>query len=490
MLIDELLSDMTFAPRVTLSEAMVNLGLFGKTFAAESFWPWRVVAKLIDGISLTEQREIELFEQCTGRYNRQTRRALHRLILLAGRRAGKDRFLSAVGMWRAALCADWRKHISAGEQAVVILLGADKKQAAILRRYCRGLLQEPLLAREVSRETEGVIEFKNGASLEVATNDARLVRGRSAIAVLGSECCHWRTDETAASSDEEVVAAAEPSMAMCPDGGLLLLGSSTYRKRGYMYRKFRELHGSDGDGEDLCWLAPSKTMNPKLPQRVVDKALAEDPGKARAEYLSIWREDLSDFLPADVIDASTDYGTYERAPLPATRYVAFADAAGGTGSDSFALAIAHAENDTAVLDAVRENSPRFVPSAVIAEYAELLRAYRLREVLGDRYSIGFHADEWRRHGISFKPCSNTTSENYLSLLPMLLSGRTRLIDHRRLRGQLSALERRAQSGGHETVSHPSTASGHDDIACAVAGAVVWCKRQPKSLGSGLVAGMI
>ena len=125
---------------------------------------------------------------------------MRRLILLAGRRAGKDRFLSAVAVWRAALCTDWREHISAGEGAVAILLGADKKQAAILRSYCHGLLQAPLLRAEVTRSTGEVIEFRNGASLEIATNDARLVRGRSAIAVLGSECCHWNTDEHAATS--------------------------------------------------------------------------------------------------------------------------------------------------------------------------------------------------------------------------------------------------------------------------------------------------
>ena len=33
----------------------------------------------------------------------------------AGRRAGKDRFASAVGVWAAALCADWREYMCAGE---------------------------------------------------------------------------------------------------------------------------------------------------------------------------------------------------------------------------------------------------------------------------------------------------------------------------------------------------------------------------------------
>ena len=71
--------------------------------------------------------------------------------------------LPAVGVWRAALAQDWRKHVSAGEQAVVILLGADKRQAAILRKYCRGLLEAPRLRAEVVRDTDEVIEFATAA---------------------------------------------------------------------------------------------------------------------------------------------------------------------------------------------------------------------------------------------------------------------------------------------------------------------------------------
>jgi len=78
-----------------------------------------------------------LFKQCTGRSVLPSK-PVRRLILLAGRRAGKDRFLSACAIWRVAQCCDWRKHISTGEQAVVILLGADKRQAAILRKYAEG----------------------------------------------------------------------------------------------------------------------------------------------------------------------------------------------------------------------------------------------------------------------------------------------------------------------------------------------------------------
>jgi hypothetical protein len=124
-------------PIITLSRALSDPALFGSVFGSPTFWPWKVVAKLIDGLRLTEPREVDLYRECTGRTALPTE-PVRRLILLAGRRAGKDRFLSAVAVWRAALCVDWRQHQSAGEGAVVILLGADKKQAAILRRYCEG----------------------------------------------------------------------------------------------------------------------------------------------------------------------------------------------------------------------------------------------------------------------------------------------------------------------------------------------------------------
>jgi hypothetical protein len=462
---------------ISLTRAMTDPALFGGVFGGSSFWTWKVVAKVIDGIRLVEPREIELFKACTGRTqlpNRHGRRVLRRLIILAGRRAGKDRFFSGVAIWRAALCTNWNQHISAGEQAVVLLLGRDRRQAAILRRYCQGLLRQPLLAAEIVRKTDDVIEFRNGSSLEIASNDVNLVRGRSAIAVLGGETCYWKSDEHAASSDEEVTSAAEKSMAMCPDGGLLLLGSSIYRKRGYMYRQYRKLNGND-DSDDICWFADSTTMNPKLRQEVVDSAMAEDPAKAGAEFGRAWRDDIADFCPPECIEAVTEFGVRERPPLPGLFYYAFVDAAGGTGSDSFALCIAHrlsGEDRMVVIDAIREFRPRFIPSEVIRELAILLKSYRISEVVGDGFAGGFHSDEWRKNNIRFKAAEHATSENYLRALPMILNKRALLIDSPTLRSQFASLERRTTSVNREQVSHPQVASAHDDVATACAGALV------------------
>jgi hypothetical protein len=218
----------------------------------------------------------------------------------------------------------------------------------------------------------------------------------------------------------------------------------------------------------------ASTPNPKLPQWVVDHALAKNPHKARAEYLNVWREDLGECFPVDAVNACTDVGVYGRPPMQGILYFAFTDAALGTGSDSFTLCIAHRLDDeagTVVIDLLLERKPRFVPAAVIAEFATIAKSYGITEVQGDRTAGAFNSDEWLRNGINYKPAEFTTSELYLQALPMVLAGRVRLLDNATLRNQLTSLEHTV-TGAHEKVEHPKTASAHDDAATAVCGAMV------------------
>jgi hypothetical protein len=57
---------------------------------------------------------------------------------------------------------------------------------------------------------------------------------------------------------------------------------------------------------------------------------------------------LAEFLPADVVEACTDWGVRERPPQPGIKYRASTDPASGTGKDAFALAITHCEPDGSV----------------------------------------------------------------------------------------------------------------------------------------------
>lgn len=453
---EKLLGRKSFRPIVSLTQAMDEY--FGTVFKDESFWTWRVVAKLVDNIPLTEPREVELFQQCTGRTTLPTK-PVKRLLLLCGRRAGKDRFESAVAMWWAALAANWRVLHSPGEKPTILLIGVDKR-----RGYCEGLLEvSESLAKQVVRKTTDFLEFKNGAVLEIVANDAGLLVGRSAVGVIGTEVSFWSIP-----NDAEVVSAAMHSMAATPGGGLLILGSSVHCKDdGVMYKKYNELWGNN-NSDDLCWFAPTMTMNPTIDQSFIDEALQENPDRARADFFNIWREDLSGVFSVDEIKNAVDAGVRERLPRGA-RYYAQQDVAdGGVGGSSFTLAIAHRDpvSNIVTLDLIRERVPPFDFHDVVAEYAQILKRYGITTIYGDHRTSEIFMHEWKRHGIKML-VTNTTVENYRSALPLIISGHARLLDHSVLKNQLLTLERDARN--REKIDHPR--GGFDDVAAAGCGAI-------------------
>jgi len=118
-------------------------------------------------------------------------------------------------------------------------------------------------------------------------------------------------------------------------------------------------------------------MNPSLPQSVVDRALEKDAAEGSAEYLAQFRSDLETFIQAEAVVRCVDAGTGKRPYDRRYSYVGFVDPSGGSGGDSFTLAIAHKENQTAVLDLVRETRPSFSPEGVISNYVAALRDYRV-----------------------------------------------------------------------------------------------------------------
>jgi hypothetical protein len=62
------------------------------------------------------------------------------------------------------------------------------------------------------------------------------------------------------------------------------------------------------------------------------------------------------------------------------------------------------------------------------------------------------------------------SDLYRDLLPLLNSHRVDLLDYPRLVNQLTSLERHVARSGRDTIDHPPR--GHDDLANAVAGALL------------------
>jgi hypothetical protein len=314
--------------------------------------------------------------------------------------------------------------------------------------------------------TAGEIELQGGVTIEVVTRSYRTIRGRSVCVAILDELAFWRDDDSA-NPDSEVLNAVRASMATFGSDAMVIAGSSPYGRHGVLWNAFRRWYGKD-DASNLVWQAPTRTMNPTVPQEFVDAEFERDPASANAEYGANFRSDVEAFINLEATEACVSPGVLERPPLSDTEYVGFVDPSGGS-ADSMTLAIAHREDDIAVIDAIREVRPPFSPESVVSEFAVLLKTYRISSVCGDRYGGLWPAERFRVHGIEYLPSDKSKSEIYGSLLPLLNSRRIDLLDSKRLVAQLCGLERRTARGGRDSIDHAQ--NQHDDVANAVAGAL-------------------
>jgi hypothetical protein len=159
-------------------------------------------------------------------------------------------------------------------------------------------------------------------------------------------------------------------------------------------------------------------------------------------------------------------GVRERAPATGVGYVAFCDPSGGS-SDSMTLAIAHLEKGVAVLDCVRERKSPFSPESVVAEFADVLKAYHCGSVRGDRYAGEWPRERFGKCGVDYVCADKPKSEIYLAALPAIMSRKLDLLDHTRLISQICGLERTTGRAGKDTIDHRKGA--RDDLANSVLG---------------------
>ena len=193
--------------------------------------------------------------------------------------------------------------------------------------------------------------------------------------------------------------------------------------------------------------APTRTLNPTVPQEFVDRAIAKDPASAAAEYMAEFRDDIGGWLTLDMIENAVDRGVTVRPPHRAHDYRAFADPSGGRG-DSFTLAIAHDWQGMAVLDCLVEVAPPFYPISAVAQIAATLREYGLSEVTGDQIRSGMGQCRPLRAAASRTARLIATARAiYSDALPLFTSGRARILDVPSSSASSPRLERKTQLHG-------------------------------------------
>jgi hypothetical protein len=464
---------------LTILDVMTDPKIFGSFF--DPRWTWRAWITFLTaafGLPLRSAKAQERFSKFTARVKLPTTQ-FKEAWLICGRRAGKSRIAALIAIFLACF-RDYSKYLAPGERGTVVIIAADRKQARVIFRYIRGVIDNvPFLKARVESDRAEAIDFKNNITIEVHTASFRAVRGYTLIAAICDEIAFWRSEETSANPDEEILNGLRPGLGTIP-GSMLICLSSPWARQGAIYKTFKRHYGKD-ESKVLVWNASTKEMNPIFNTDVIDEAYEDDAAKASAEYGGSFRKDIETYVTNEILDGIIIPG---RAELPQSRtvskYFAFVDPSGGT-SDSMTLAIAHRQLSydegklvkTIVLDKLVEVAPKngpFSPEVVVKDFAKVLREYRVARVVGDRYGGEWPREQFKKRGIIYETAELVKSDLYKEFLPIMNSGNVELLDHTKMRNQLLGLERISRRGGREQIDHSPGA--HDDIANVTAGVCV------------------
>jgi hypothetical protein len=437
--------------------------LFGKDLS--SWKGWRTFLKALYGIPFADDEERLLFQLGTLRET-PSAEGYPEAYAIVGRRGGKSRISSLIAAYEAVL-GGWSDRVAAGERAWVFVLATDKAQAGIILNYCRAFLHlfdDPKEPKKSLVEREGVdeVHLRNGISVAVKPCTFRASRGYSTCCVIADEIAFWR-DENSANPAAEVITSILPGMIP----GSRLIGISTpYGRMGFLYDIHRE-HFGKAESDFLVWQADTRTMNPLYDEAMIRRLVKRDPIAMRAEYDAQFREDVTAFLPLELIELSMV--RQQALPAPGYSYTCFVDPSGGR-HDSMTLAVAHCEGEKIILDRIEERHPPFDPQAVVKEFSDVIKAYGCHSATSDRFGGVWVSDSFQKAGVRMDMSDLPASDLYLNFAALLNSGRVELVEHDRLKVQLQSLERRTGQMGKDKVDHPPGL--HDDLANAVAGAVV------------------
>lgn len=452
----------------TMLDCMDLAGMIGADWDA-----WRTYWKAVFALPMTPADKRRFAKHTGGRTV--PKHPVQEAWELIGRRGGKSRNAGVLAGF-LAIRRDYRSLLGPGEQGIIPVIGADRKQARQVMNYLKGFIALAAIEPYVVRVLTWSVEFSTGVTVEVATASYRTTRGYTIPAIIADEVAFWRSDDSA-EPDTEVLDALRGGMLTIPDALLLVL-STPYARKGELYRAHTEHYGKNHP-DILVWNADTLSMHPgKRVQSFVRGKFEKDPVVAASEYGTdghvVFRADVESFVDPTVVAAVTVPHRHELAPVPGVRYFAFTDPS-GMSQDPWTLAIAHQENLKVVLDVVRETTPPGSPSQVVAAYAPLLLRYGITTVEGDHYGGDFPRELFRKQGITYRTAEYPKSELYRECLPLLNIGNVELLDIPRIKAQLCGLERKVARSGQESIDHAP--GGHDDVANAVAGVLVRAARK-------------
>jgi hypothetical protein len=157
-------------PRVTLRKSLADKKLLGGILKGSSWNAWRVLLMAAVGEQLHDD-EREVFKRLTLR-EREPLKRVDELVCVIGRRGGKSRAISVLATYIAGLCT--HPSLVPGETGIVLIISADKRQAAVCLDYIHSNFSEsPMLSQLIVNRTQTDLNLSNKVSICVRSSDFR-----------------------------------------------------------------------------------------------------------------------------------------------------------------------------------------------------------------------------------------------------------------------------------------------------------------------------
>ena len=303
-------------------------------------------------------------------------------LLLSGRRGGKS-LLSDIIVIYEAVIPNLEQYIRPGEERYVLIASVREDSARLhIRQITKLLRHTKALSNMIQTVKEDRVELKNGVIILSLPASARAARGYTSSCLVMDEAAFF-VDTLGNSSAEAIFTALSPTTATFGDDARLVITTSVNTKVGLVY----DLYDRASQGELEDWhvtKAPTRELNPKVSERIINSALKRDPESAQAEYFAEFREQLEAFLSSEAIDRCVDPGLGRGVVEPGVSYVMSVDPA--LMRDSYGYAIGHLESGVVLIDYLKKLRAPVDANGAEDLLKSLVERYRPQGVLCDNPS--------------------------------------------------------------------------------------------------------
>lgn len=277
-------------------------------------------------------------------------------VLCLGRRSGKSLLADCTAIENAVV-PDLSAYLRVGETRFILIFATNAQQAREHIRVIKELVANALdpdirQMIDTAASTTDEVVFHNGVVIRSMVCSSRAGRGLAASLVILDEFGHFIDATDGFQAARNVYRAASPSIVQFKEHGRILITSTPLWPSGAFYDLYTQ--GESGaDPDSFVVRRATWDVNPNVTRASLDGEFLADREGAEVEFGANWSEGLGSFM--DPVNCYSGV-VKDRRSLPYVEGIEYSmaiDPAFSAGGDNFALAVAHRQGETYVLDRLR-----------------------------------------------------------------------------------------------------------------------------------------